>query len=220
LLLVLTIVTGVVDAVSILELGRVFVANMTGNIVFLGFAVAGAPGFSLAASLIAVGGFLIGAGLGGHMSGRFGAERSRLLGYGATVELVLVAVGLAVAAATPTLPSGAKYAIAGVLAVAMGVQNAVARKLAVPDLTTTVLTMALTGVAADLRAGDSQAITRRLLSVVLMFAGAVVGAVLVLHTRVAVALAVAAGLLLIVAIAALGAVGGQPNRGADAAAEH
>jgi uncharacterized membrane protein YoaK (UPF0700 family) len=194
---------------------------MTGNIVFLGFAVAGAPGFSLAASLIAVGGFLIGAGLGGHMSGRFGAERSRLLGYGATVELVLVAVGLAVAAAaTPTLPSGAKDAIAGVLAVAMGVQNAVARKLAVPDLTTTVLTMALTGVAADLRAGDSQAIIRRLLSVALMFAGAVVGAVLVLHTRVAVALAVAAGLLLIVAVAALGAVGGQPNRGADAAAEH
>ncbi len=34
LLLTLTLVTGVVDAVSILSLGRVFVANMTGNVVF------------------------------------------------------------------------------------------------------------------------------------------------------------------------------------------
>jgi uncharacterized membrane protein YoaK (UPF0700 family) len=203
LLLVLTVVTGVVDAVSILELGRVFVANMTGNIVFVGFAVAGAPGFSLAASLIAVAGFLVGAGLGGPMSRRFGADGSRLLGYGAAVEVVLVAVGLIVAASVSrSLPTGARDAIAGLLAIAMGLQNSVARKLAVPDLTTTVLTMALTGVAADLGAGAGPARTRRLLSVVLMFAGAVVGAVLVLHTRVAVALAVASGLLLVVAATA------------------
>src|SRR4051812_35232094 len=65
LLLVLTVLAGVVDAVSILSLGRVFVANMTGNIVFVGFALAGAPGFSLAASLSALGGFLVGAGVGG-----------------------------------------------------------------------------------------------------------------------------------------------------------
>jgi hypothetical protein len=40
MLVALTLVTGVVDAVSILQLGRVFVANMTGNVVFIGFAVA------------------------------------------------------------------------------------------------------------------------------------------------------------------------------------
>jgi hypothetical protein len=39
LLLALTAVTGLVDAVSILRLGRVFVANMTGNVVFTGFAL-------------------------------------------------------------------------------------------------------------------------------------------------------------------------------------
>ena len=44
LLLTLTVVTGLVDAVSILALGRVFVANMTGNVVFIGFALVGAPG--------------------------------------------------------------------------------------------------------------------------------------------------------------------------------
>ncbi|HEY5015850.1 MAG TPA: DUF1275 family protein [Streptosporangiaceae bacterium] len=65
LLLILTAVTGVVDAVSILSLGRVFVANMTGNVVFAGFAVVGAPGFSLSASLFALAGFLAGAAAGG-----------------------------------------------------------------------------------------------------------------------------------------------------------
>ena len=61
LLLVLTVVTDVVDAVSILRLGRVFVANMTGNVVFTAFALVGAPGFSLSASLAALAGFLAGA---------------------------------------------------------------------------------------------------------------------------------------------------------------
>ena len=51
-MLVLTALTGVADAVSILSLGRVFVANMTGNVVFMGFALAGAPGFSLLALVI------------------------------------------------------------------------------------------------------------------------------------------------------------------------
>ena len=48
-LLILSLVTGIVDAVSVLGFG-VFTANMTGNVVFLGFAVAGASGFSIARS--------------------------------------------------------------------------------------------------------------------------------------------------------------------------
>jgi uncharacterized membrane protein YoaK (UPF0700 family) len=130
-----------------------------------------------------------------------------------------VAVGLIVAASVSrSLPAGARDAIAGLLAIAMGLQNSVARKLAVPDLTTTVLTMAVTGVAADLGAGAGPAITRRLLSVILMFAGAVVGAVLVLHTQVAVALAVAATLLLVVAATAFGTYRGQLISTEDVAA--
>jgi uncharacterized membrane protein YoaK (UPF0700 family) len=206
LLLALTVVTGVVDAVSILQLGRVFVANMTGNIVFIGFAAAGAPGFSLAASLIALAGFLAGAGLGGPLLRQLGSSRPRLLGFAVAAEVVLVGAAAIVASTVSLpLPSGARDAMAGLLAVAMGVQNAVARSLAVPDLTTTVLTMALTGVAADWRSGESQAITRRLLSVVAMLAGAVIGALLVSHAEAAAALAVAVGLLLLVAIAALNA---------------
>ena len=75
LLLALTVVTGVVDAVSILRLGRVFVANMTGNVVFSGFALVGAPGFSLSASLAALAGFLVGALGGGALTGRLGHDR-------------------------------------------------------------------------------------------------------------------------------------------------
>ena len=59
LLFVLTAVTGLVDAVSYLQLGHVFVANMTGNVVFLGFAASGAAGFSAAASLVAIAAFLV-----------------------------------------------------------------------------------------------------------------------------------------------------------------
>ncbi len=66
MLIGLTVLTGVVDSVSILRLGRVFVANMTGNVVFVGFALAGAPGFVLSASLFALAGFLAGAALGGQ----------------------------------------------------------------------------------------------------------------------------------------------------------
>jgi len=60
LLLALTVVTGLVDAFSYLLLGHVFVANVTGNVVFLGFALAGAPGFSITASLVALGAFSLG----------------------------------------------------------------------------------------------------------------------------------------------------------------
>ena len=166
LLLILTAVTGVVDAVSILALGRVFVANMTGNVVFAGFALAGAPGFSLSASLFALAGFLAGAAAGGTLITRTGPDRAALLRSGTAAELVLAAAALLVAAlsgapgvshGTLAVTSGefgpaVTDALAALLAVAMGIQNAVARKLAVPDMTTTVLTMTLTGLGADVRA--------------------------------------------------------------------
>jgi uncharacterized membrane protein YoaK (UPF0700 family) len=198
LLLALTVVTGVVDAVSILRLGRVFVANMTGNVVFTGFALVGAPGFSLSASLAALAGFLVGALGGGSLTKRLGYDRGLLLRTGAAAELVLVAAALAMTAGLPA--SAARDGMAALLALAMGIQNAVARRLAVPDLTTTVLTMTLTGIAADVRAeGHGRAaLGRRVLAVVTMFAGAAGGALLVLHVGTAAALGAAVGLLAVV----------------------
>ena len=153
LLLALTVVTGLVDAVSVLSLGRVFVANMTGNVVFVGFALAGAPGFSLSASLFALAGFLVGAWAGGLFHARAGENRGRLLFNSMLAELALLAIAAVVAQvqAVPYSRSAAD-AIAGVAAVAMGLQNATARQLAVPDLTTSVVTMTLTGLATEVRA--------------------------------------------------------------------
>src|SRR5271169_1878855 len=73
-LLGMTVVTGLVDAVSFLSLGRVFTANMTGNIVFLGFATARVHGVSVARSLTALVSFLIGAILGGRIMARGRAD--------------------------------------------------------------------------------------------------------------------------------------------------
>lgn len=222
LLLVLTAVTGVVDAVSILSLGRVFVANMTGNVVFAGFAIVGAPGFSLSASLFALAGFLIGAALGGLAISRSAGDRGTLLRTGAVAEFILAAIALAVAAASGdagtahgTLADSTAFtpavtdALAAVLAIALGIQNAVARKLAVPDLTTTVLTMTLTGLGSDIRAlvsGQPTArhaartsFTRRLLAVAVMLAGGVFSAWLVLNISVLASMILAVALLAIAA---------------------
>jgi uncharacterized membrane protein YoaK (UPF0700 family) len=203
LLVGLTVLTGVVDAVSILALGRVFVANMTGNVVFIGFALAGAPGFSLAASLAALAGFVVGAQAGGRLIGRFETDRARLLAVGCGAELAFVAAALAVTAATSSaLSAGGRDAVAAVLAVGTGIQNAVARRLAVPDMTTTVLTMTLTGLAADTHQTLNSVRPRRLLAVLAMLTGAVVGAELVLNASAAAALAVAAAILAIVTLVA------------------
>src|SRR3989441_3593424 len=79
LLLVLTVTTGLIDAVSVLGLGRVFTANMTGNVVFLGFALARVPGFSLVRALAALAAFLAGAVIGGRLAIRLaGSRRPRL----------------------------------------------------------------------------------------------------------------------------------------------
>ena len=201
LMLLLTVLTGVVDAVSILSLGRVFVANMTGNVVFVGFALAGASGFSLAASLSALGGFLIGAAIGGVAVDRLGSDRGRLLLTVAAAEFLLVVAALIAAAlAGPQLTAAARDGIAALVALAMGMQNAVVRRLQVFDLTTTVLTMTLTGIAADFRQRDRFAVLRRLAAVVAMLGGAVVGAVLVLEVSDVAALGFAAALLAIVVL--------------------
>lgn len=204
LMLVLTVLTGVVDAVSILSLGRVFVANVTGNVVFIGFALAGASGFSLTASLSALAGFLVGAAVGGAVVARLGVHRGRLLAVVAGGELALVLAALVASGAAGSRPdAGARDGIAALLALAMGVQNATVRQLKVFDLTTTVLTMTLTGIAADLREHDRFALVRRGLAVLAMLVGAVAGAALVLHVSYAAALGLAALLLAAVAASAL-----------------
>ncbi len=183
-LLALTVATGLVDAASFLGLGRIFTANMTGNIVLLGFSLGGAPGFSAPALLTSLGAFLVGAAVGGRLAVHLGIRRSRWLGVAFGVETGLVAVAALLAIGLHVDPSGARlYAVITVLGLAMGIRNSTVRKLAVPDLTTTVLTLTLTGLAADSPPGGSPAVRplRRVAAVVAMLLGALVGASLIDH---------------------------------------
>ena len=205
LLILLTIVTGVVDALAYLRLGHVFVANMTGNVVFIGFAAAGAGGLSVPGSLIALACFLPGGVAAGRIAARFGDDRRRQLRAAVAVEFALCAVAVVVAAvAGRHLGTGSRYALIVLLSLGMGAQNATARRLAVPDLTTTVLTQTLTGIAADSRVGGGTGggTTRRVIAVLAMLIGAIAGALLLLHLAPVAPLVCAALLLAFVAVAA------------------
>jgi uncharacterized membrane protein YoaK (UPF0700 family) len=207
----LTLVTGLVDAACYLGLGRVFTANMTGNVVLLAFGATGAQGLPVLAPTVSLVVFLVGATAGGRLASRLvgpaGAEvpapvRRRWVMMALLGELGLVAVAGVVALGLPVGGGGARrYVVIAVLAAALGLQNATVRRLAVPDVTTTVLTLTLTGLAADswLAGGHSPRAARRVVAVGLMAAGALVGALLL---RVDVALPVLAAAL-VIALAAV-----------------
>jgi uncharacterized membrane protein YoaK (UPF0700 family) len=197
-LLVLTFTTGVIDAASFLGLGNVFAANMTGNVVLLGFGVAGAAGLPVVGPLVSLGAFLAGAVLGGRMATQLPARtlhlsRSMLIEIG--VLLVATAWSLLVDV-TPARFSG--DLVIALLAFAMGVRNATIRRVKVADLTTTVLTMTLTGLAADspLAGGDGSGSWRRGAAVVAMLLGAIAGALL-LKVDIALVLGLAAFLAIL-----------------------
>jgi uncharacterized membrane protein YoaK (UPF0700 family) len=197
-LLVLTFTTGLVDAVSYLGLGHVFTANMTGNIVLLGFGIAGSGGLPVVAPLISLGAFLAGAGAGGVLVARIGERHPLLVARALGIEVLMLAAATVVAAAVTVEPAhGSAYVLIALMAFGMGVRNAVVRSIGVPDLTTTVLTMTLTGLAADspLAGGSGKGTVRRLAAVIAMLLGAIGGALL-LKTDLYLPLAVAAVLAL------------------------
>ncbi|MCK2023538.1 DUF1275 domain-containing protein [Microbacterium sp. kSW2-24] len=200
MMMVLTFVTGVVDAVGFLGLDRVFVGNMTGNIVILGMAVAGADDLPVIGPAIALGTFTAGAFIGGMVLRRrrkiWSGGVSVLLGSGAAV---LGLLGLAYVVPGWSESSALELAASSATAAAMGVQAAVARSLAVADVTTVVVTSTLTSLASEsLVSGGVRGLwNRRFAAIAIIFAGALVGALL-LRFGVAVPLLVAALLTLVV----------------------
>lgn len=194
LLLILSGVTGLVDAVSVLGLGKVFTANMTGNVVFLGFALAGTPGFSPLPLLLALGGFLAGSVVAGNLGKRAASgPLRRWLMTAAVFEATLLLIAAICAGGAERGAGHAILLIIVLTAAAMGLRNATIRQLKVPDLTTTVLTLTLAGLAADSRlaGGQSPNMVRRILAVLAVLAGAVLGASLVNRYGLALPLVVA-----------------------------
>jgi uncharacterized membrane protein YoaK (UPF0700 family) len=212
LMMVLTFSTGIIDAVGYLGLDRVFTANMTGNVVILGMGLVGAEDLPVVGPLLALGGFMAGAALGGRVLRRAPGPWSALttwLFLSVGIVCVALAVVLLVVGATPD-PAIA-LPVTTVLGLAMGVQAATARFVAVPDVTTVVVTSTLIGLAADSRLGSGRSAAegrslRRFLAVFLILLGAFVGAFLL---RIEVGLGLLVAAVLIVSATLVGALHGR-----------
>jgi uncharacterized membrane protein YoaK (UPF0700 family) len=202
LLLALTVLAGVVDATSILRLGNVFVATMTGNLVFIGLAAAGAKGFAVGTSALALGGFIVGVLIGGRACDAARSHRGVALRNVLAVKLCLATVVTVIAIVTgPRFPIAARDTIVVLLAMSMGAQLAAIRFLKVPDLMTVVLTLTITGVLTERKRGwHDPAMLRRGLSVIAFAVGALSGALLILYAG-GPAASLSLGLAIIVATA-------------------
>ena len=200
-LLLLTFATGLVDAISVLRLGHVFVANMTGNVIFLGFWFVPHSGIDLAAAAVGFAGFVTGAVIGGRLARRLDSDVRRWLTFtlGAEVLVLLVLSGLAGAGVLHYQGRGRLILILG-LAMAFGSQSVAARRFGIPELTTTVLTATIVSIGMDSRlaGGYGEREKLRYAVVFTMCGGAAVGATLSLFVVAPVialaALCVAAGL--------------------------
>lgn len=178
-LLLLTFATGLVDAISLLVLGHVFVANMTGNVIFLGFWFVPHSGIDMTAAVVSFVSFIVGTIIGGRLARNLD-DRVRLwLTAALGTEIVLLAV-LAVLAGTGVVDyhdDGKLILIAG-LAVAFGAQSVAARRFAIQELSTTVLTGTIVSIGMDSQLAGGRGDRRKLRYGVIatMCAGAMLGA--------------------------------------------
>jgi uncharacterized membrane protein YoaK (UPF0700 family) len=204
LLLALTMLAGVVDATSILRIGHVFVATMTGNLVFLGLALAGAKGFAVRTLALALGGFLIGVLIGGQLCDASSSHRGRAFRNVMAVKVMLASAVTLIAVLTgPRFPTGGIDAMVVLMAMSMGNQLAAIRFLKVPDLLTVVLTMTIIGVLTERKRGwHDPAVLRRGLSLVAFAFGALSGALLILRVGVTAALLFGLAIIITTTIAA------------------
>lgn len=218
LLLLLTNTAGYVDALSYIALGRVFVANMTGNTVLLGLAVIQADGEAALRAGLALLGFLAGGALGAWVVQRGpspaiwprGVTIALALEWSLLVALALVALPLAPGAAPPGAAARLVAALVVVSAVAMGMQSAAARRLDVSGVATTFITGTLTTLTTMIATVPPQVTRGRrlLLAVWLTYAvGAMVGGAVMLLVP---ALAFAVPLVLLLPVIIAAALGFRP----------
>ncbi|HEX4249959.1 MAG TPA: YoaK family protein [Pseudonocardia sp.] len=213
-LVALTVVTGMVDAFSYLVLDHVFVANMTGNVLFVAFALAGAPEFSLLSSVVSLLAFVVGASAAGRLSRGIRPHRGWQLLVLCAVEtvLLLAAYGCALLVGLPSTDVW-RYVLIVLTALAMGMQGGLVRRLGVPDLSTLVMTTTIIGMGTDSRpgAGRDGKVGTRLVSVLALTIGALLGGLAARYVQPALPLLLG-GLIL----AAVTAVAARLARSGDA----
>ncbi|OBG86817.1 hypothetical protein A5733_25095 [Mycobacterium sp. NS-7484] len=177
-LLLLTFTTGLVDAISVLVLGHVFVANMTGNVIFLGFWFVPSSAVDVTGALVAFIGFVVGTVVGGRLRRHLDGHVRTWLATALGVEVVLLtALSILVGTGVLSYQDNRKLILV-LLAMTFGIQNATARQFGIQELSTTVLTQTIVGLGFDSRlaggTGDREKL--RYGVVLTMCAGAVLGA--------------------------------------------
>ncbi len=211
-LLVLTFVTGIIDAVTFLGLGQVFAAMQTGNVIFLGLGIAGAAGAAVLAPLVSLVAFVAGGGLAALLARGSSPRPGHGLGAALAIEVSLLTAAAAIAAATD-VSAGELSACATIalLALAMGVRNTMVRGFGGPNLATTVLNLTLTALTspAPLSVASGSDLAQRAAAFLAILAGAASGALL-LKTSLALPLAIAAAITL---VAGLGHLRARPATG-------
>jgi uncharacterized membrane protein YoaK (UPF0700 family) len=178
-LLLLTFATGLADSLSILVLGHVFVANMTGNVIFLGFWLAPRTSIDLTAVAVALPTFVTTTILSGRLSRHFGIRTRPWITTVLSTEIVLL-VTLSILAGAGVLHyhDNTKLIIIGFLAVTFGLQHSSARQFGIQELSTTVLTSTIVSLGIDSRlsGGTGERQKLRFTVVFTMCAGAFLGA--------------------------------------------
>ena len=217
LMLALTFSTGLADAVGYLGLDKVFTGNMTGNVVILGMALAGASNLPVLGPLLALFTFMLGAAIGGRVL------RPVAIGWTTHATVLFAVQGAVMAGLAIALFLGGGHpaqpfdlVITSLLAAMMGLQAGVARHIGVKDVTTVVVTSTITGLAADSRlgGGKGQPWFRRVAAILLICAGAGVGALLL---SVHIGWGVALSALITLVVAALGHAAGRPHHAPETA---
>ena len=189
LLHALTVSSGAIDAVSFLDLGKVFSAFMTGNIAFLGMRAARAPGPGWMNILVALSAFGVGVYLSTRIvrpSEAFGIWSQRVT-VALCVSLIAHAVFLSVWFASNGRPSaGALPVLLGLWAFAMGMQSAAVRRLHVDGVFTTAATATIIFLSGDLANCPATVKERRRLAGMLasLFVGATAGGLLSVHAHI------------------------------------
>jgi uncharacterized membrane protein YoaK (UPF0700 family) len=188
LLVVLTLSMGSIDAVSWIGLGKVYSAFQSGNMVVLGFGVAGATGPPVMRAVISLVSFGLGALIASELVRRdivgdlWPRRVSVVLGCVAVTQLAFSALWLAVHGHPA---SSSADVLIGLGSVAAGMQTGAIFSLGIRAVFTTAATATWTAIMSDLARGSrSPADLGRLLAVVIgAFAGAVAGGALMVHAR-------------------------------------
>lgn len=184
LVVVLTMVTGVADAIGFLALGGAFSSVMTGNMVLLGLSLSGGD-WELARHVgLAILSFMIGVATGTWISGKSSSNDSvwpprvsAALGVEAALLLTFLIVWEVTLGDRNML---IEQLLLGLAALSLGIQSSAVQRFGVPGLSSTYLTGTLTKLVATFAGGKPfREQLPGLVILLALIAGAAVGGVVV-----------------------------------------